>query len=276
VPSEVGPELLRRGRKDLRLFPGFGSYFLTCMVKPTFRNGRPNPLADQRVRMALAMGFDRRPIVENITRMGEKPASTYIPPNIFPGFRVEPGYTFDPKRARELLAEAGITGRTLPGVRFLVRSANQTGANLAQNIVSQWRANLGLEIEMEMVESKIARQRLNEKDYGIAVGDWIGDYQDPSTFTDKYRSTSENNDSGWVNHEYDALLDRAAKEPDNAKRYRLLEKANRMLDVEVPIIPLYYIANAYLFRDDVHGINLNPRNMTMFKGVYVDHEGGGR
>ena len=44
-----------------------------------------------------------------------------------------------------------------------------------------------------------------------------------------------------------------------------------MLDVEVPIIPLYYITNQYLFRDDVHGINVSPRNMTMLKGVWVDH-----
>jgi hypothetical protein len=37
---------------------------------------------------------------------------------------------------------------------------------------------------------------------------------------------------------------------------------------------LYYITNQYLFRDNVHGINLSPRNMTMFKGVWVDHGGG--
>ena len=273
VPSEMGPEWVQQHRPDLRLFSGFGSYFLNVMVKPKFRNGTDNPLADVRVRQALAMGFDREPIVRNITRMGEKPASTYVPPDIFPGFHVEPGFTFDPKRARELLNQAGVGGGrggpTLPGVKFMVRTGSQAGINMVQNIVGQWRANLGIDVPLELVEPKIARQRSNEKDFSIMVGDWIGDYQDPSTFTDKYRSTSVNNDSGWVNLEYDALLDQATKEADPQKRYRLLEKANRMLDVEVPIIPLYYITNQYLFRDNVHGINLNPRNMTMFKGVYV-------
>jgi oligopeptide transport system substrate-binding protein len=271
VPSDVGPELIAQHREDLRLFGGFGSYFLTCMSQPKLHNGQPNPLADVRVRQALAMGFDREPIVKNVTRMGEKPASTYIPPDIFPGFKVEPGFTFDPARAKQLLTEAGIQGNRLPGVTFLVRSSSPVEANTVQSIVNQWKANLGLDIDIELIESKIARQRVNDKDYAIAIADWIGDYPDPSTFTDKYRSTSVNNDSGWINREYDALLDQAQKEADAQKRYALLEKANRMLDVEVPIIPLYYITNQYLFRDGVQGINLSPRNMTMLKGVWVDH-----
>src|SRR5205823_10020788 len=136
------------------------------------------------------------PIVRNITRMGEKPASTYVPPDSFPGFKVEPGFTFDVKRARQFLADSGVGGArggpTLPGVKFMVRTGSQANVNLAQNIVNQWRTNLGIDIGLELVEPKIARQRSNEKDFSIMVGDWIGDYQDPSTFTDKYRSNSVN------------------------------------------------------------------------------------
>jgi oligopeptide transport system substrate-binding protein len=274
ISSDMGPELIEQKRRDLRVFNGFGSYFLTCMVRPKLHDGRSNPLSDQRVRMALAMGFDRRPIVKNITRMGEKPASTYIPPDIFPGFRVEPGYHFDPDQAKRLLLEAGVSGQDFAGLHFLARSQSPTMLNVIQNILNQWQSNLGIGLELELVEPKIARQRINDKDYCIAIGDWIGDYPDPSTFTDKYRSTSANNDSGWADPQYDALLDQATVEPNPKKRYVLLEKANRMIDVQVPVIPLYYITNQYLFRDNVHGINLSPRNMTMFKGVWVDHGGG--
>ena len=45
-----------------------------------------------------------------------------------------------------------------------------------------------------------------------------------------------------------------------------------MLDYESPMIPLYYNTNQYLYRDPVKGINLNPRNMTMFKGVWVERK----
>jgi oligopeptide transport system substrate-binding protein len=68
---------------------------------------------------------------------------------------------------------------------------------------------------------------------------------------------------------YDTLVFDAAREPDEQKRLRMIEKAESILLAETPIVPLYYLTNQYLFRDSVHGINLNPRNMTMLKAVYV-------
>src|SRR5205085_56643 len=69
VPSEIAPELLERKRKDMRIFPGYGTSFLTAMVRPTFKNGQANPLADIRIRQALAMTIDKNQIVQTITRM---------------------------------------------------------------------------------------------------------------------------------------------------------------------------------------------------------------
>jgi oligopeptide transport system substrate-binding protein len=271
VSSEVGPEMLERRRKDLVTFSGYGSYFLTVMVKPTYRDGSPNPLSDVRVRQALAMGFDRRPNVKNVTRMGEAPATNYLPPGIIPDFKVEPGFDFDPKRARELLASTGkvVNGR-LPGVTLMYRSGNAASAALCQTIVNQWRQYLGVDVPLEQMESKTAKDRLKNKDYALATANWFGDYPDPSTFTDKYLSTSVNNDSGWANAEFDALCDQATREADKAKRYALLGRANRLIDVELPVIPVYVLANQYLIRPGVHGINTSARATTMLKGVWVD------
>jgi oligopeptide transport system substrate-binding protein len=143
-------------------------------------------------------------------------------------------------------------------------------AAMSQNIANQWRVNLGIDVPLEQIESKTGRQRVNDKDYSLSIGNWFGDYQDPSTFTDKYLSTSANNDSAWVNPEFDRLCAAATREADAEARYRLLERANRLIDDELPIIPLYIATNTYLFRSNVHGINTNPRSMTMFKGVWVD------
>jgi oligopeptide transport system substrate-binding protein len=271
VPSEIAADLKSLGRKDLESFEANGTNFITIMMRPKLRDGRENPLADIRVRAALAMSIDKQQIVENITRMGEKPATTYIPPDLFPGWRSTPGYPFDVARARQLLAEAGYpNGGRLPGVTYLFRSETQAGREAAQNYVGQWKKNLGLDIPLEGLERKIARARLNDKDYTLAGANWYGDYSDPSTFTDKYRSSSANNDSGWANSEYDALLDAAAKESDTQKRLRILEHAERILNEQIPIIPLYILTNQYLFDPNrVKGINLNPRNMTMFKAVEV-------
>ena len=201
----------------------------------------------------------------------EIPASTFVPPGIFAGYTPRGGHAYDPARAKLLLAAAGYpNGGRLRGVTFLFRSDNPVSRTAAQNYTHQWKEKLNLDIPLESIENKIARSRLNDKDYALAASNWIGDYGDPSTFTDKYGSNSDNNDSAWVNKTYDDLLYQAAKEPDAARRMELLEQAEKLLNDEAAIIPLYHVTNQYLFRSNVHGINLNPRNTTIFKAVYVE------
>jgi oligopeptide transport system substrate-binding protein len=270
VPTELAAELKGKGRPDLRSFTGFGTTYILLMMAPKLNNGKDNPLADIRIRHALAMSIDRKPIVDTITRMGEVPAFTFVPPNCFPGYQQQKGIEPNPKRAKELLAEAGYpNGGVLPGVTYLYRSDIPSSKEVAQNLTRQWNEKLGLRIPLEAAEGKIRRQRVNDKDFSICVSDWIGDYGDPSTFTDMYQTHSDNNNSGWGNPEYDQLVQDAAREPDEQKRLRMIEKAESILLAETPIIPLYYITNQYLFRDNVKGINLNPRNMTMLKAVQV-------
>ena len=132
-----------KGRTDLRNFPGYRTTFLTVMVRPTFKNGQPNPLADMKVRQALATAIDRMPIATIVTRMGEQPATTYIPTNIFPESGVEPGFGFNPVAAKALFGHAGIMGGRLPGVTLLFRSNNPTSAATA-GLANQWRTNLGI------------------------------------------------------------------------------------------------------------------------------------
>ncbi|HEX8525027.1 MAG TPA: peptide ABC transporter substrate-binding protein [Tepidisphaeraceae bacterium] len=272
VSSDVVPELLAKGNKDLKSFVGFGTCFLTLMVKPTYLDGTPNPLVDRRLRQALAMALDRNQIVRNITRCGEAPATRFIPPEIFQslGWRSTPGIDFDPHRAKQLLAEAGYpNGGRLPGVKYVFRSGIPLSRDLAESCARQWKQVLNLDIPLVQAEQQMIKQMLNKKDYALAASQWSGDYNDPSTFTDKYLSTSINNDAGWVNAEYDQLLKEATKEPDAQTRLRLLEKAERILNTEVPIIPIYHITSQYMYRDNLKGITPNPRLVTMFKDVEV-------
>src|SRR5581483_8626064 len=92
VPADLGPELLAKHRPDLHLSPAFGTGFLTFMIRPklpdSILNGADNPLADVRVRQALAMSIDKQFIVNTVTRLGELPARTYLPPDgTLPQFR---------------------------------------------------------------------------------------------------------------------------------------------------------------------------------------------
>jgi oligopeptide transport system substrate-binding protein len=265
--GQIGAELYARHRKDLHVFPAFGTYFYALNCDPTLSDGLPNPFADARVRRAFSMAVDRQPIVQTITRLGEQVAYRYIPPGVFPRYQPPQGLGYDVAKAQALLAEAGYPGgRGFPRVSILFNNEFHHG-DVAQLVRRQWLKNLGVDVKLEGLEVKIFRQRLHTKDYTIARASWFGDYNDPSTYTDKYLSTSGNNDSDWKNPQYDALCAQAAVEPDNDKRMKLFSQAEAILLHEQPIIPLYYYVNCYLYRDNVKGLTLHPLNRTLLKWV---------
>ena len=263
----IGADLYAQKRKDMHVFPAFGSYFYTVNCLPKLGNGKSNPFADKRVRQAFSLAIDRRGIVQTITRLGEPVATTYIPPGVFAGYHSPAGLGYNLTKARQLLAEAGYPGGAgFPKVSILFNNEAHH-ADVAQYVRRQWLENLGVDVAMEGQEVKVFRQRLHGKDYTLARASWFGDYNDPSTFTDKYRADSENNDSGWVNERYDRLCDQAAVEVNQEKRLRLFEEAEAILLEEQPIIPLYHYMNAYLYRDNVTGLFMNPRNTVLLKYV---------
>ena len=308
VPADLAPELRLQGRKDLQISPAFGTSFLTLMTRPnlppSIMGGAKNPLADVRVRQALAMSIDKRFLVENITRMGEIPARTYLPPDgTLPDFRwmpgpydpqaqriyddkemretlvkpegitrpEGPGLPFDIAKARKLLADAGYPdGQGFPRLPLLFNTDSTTRAKVVQVLKNQWKQNLNIDVDIVGIEGRIYKIRVHTKEYAIAPAGWYGDYPDVSTFTDKYLTDGGNNDSDYRNAKYDDLCDRATREPDVAKRIALLSAAENMLDTDVPIIPLYHLVNTGLTHPWAHGVEPNPRSVTIFKGLRID------
>ena len=271
VDGDLAHDLQAAGRQDLKLFPAFGTYYYDFNCSPTLPGGRENPLADRRVRRALAMAIYKPPIVENGTRSGEMPARTYVPLRVFPGYPAPAGLPYDPGTARKLLADAGYpNGVGFPRLSLLFASDTPTMTSVAQIVHRQWQQELGIDVDLESMETTVRGARLHSHDFSIAAGDWYGDYDDLSTFTDLFKSTSENNNSNWKNPEYDGLLEKAAIEPDPQKRMGLLAKAENLMLEDAPIAPLYYPVGRYLIHDGVHGIPLNARQSVMLHAVWVD------
>ncbi len=272
--SEVDPDLAaailaKGGRSDLHIFPAFGTYFYSFNCLPKLPGGRPNPMTDIRVRQALCMAIDKEPIVDQVGRLGQPVSDHYIPPGVFDGYVSPPGLHYDVAAAQKLLAEAGYPGgKGFPHLTILYNSEFNHG-DIAQIIRRQWLTNLGIDTDLEGVEIKIFGERLHSQQYDIARASWYGDYADPTTFTDKYKTDSDDNDSKWSNAQYDQLCAEAQKETDPAKRLVLLSHAEAILLNEAPIMPLYTYVNAYMFRDNVKGIQLAPNQMLMFGPVEV-------
>ena len=215
------------------------------------------------------MSIDKVPIVRNVGRLDQPVTSDYIPPGVFPGYVSPPGLPYDVPRARALLAAAGYPGgRGFPRVTVMYNSEGGLHGDIATIIRRQWADNLNINVDPDGLEQKQYAANLHAQQFAVARASWYGDYFDPSTFTDKYLSGSENNAAKWSDKAYDGICAEAAVEADPAKRLADFHRAeDRLLD-QAPIIPLYTFVSTYLYPPTVHGITPNAQGTVLFKGVY--------
>ncbi len=87
-------------RRDVRAFDAFGTDFFSFNCRPTLAGGKPNPFHDARVRRAFALAVNKDELIERVTRLGERVASTLVPPGSIPDYPVVTGLGFDTARAR--------------------------------------------------------------------------------------------------------------------------------------------------------------------------------
>ena len=232
--------------KHLRLDPYLGVYYYKFnLTKP--------PLDNPKLRQALSLAIDRKKIVENVTLGGQEPAYALSPP--IEGLYQPPKIVhYDPEKARELLAEAGYPGgKGLPKIELLFNTQD-THKSIAETIQAMWKKELGIDgISLLNQEWKVYQSTLHEMRYEIGRHAWIGDFVDPTTFLDMFRTGDSNNETGWSSPRYDQLLKDAARAPSMEERTKILLEAETILLTELPIIPIYWYTRTTLVHPSMRG-----------------------
>jgi oligopeptide transport system substrate-binding protein len=267
VPNELLDAL--RDRPDYHTFHYLGTYFLRFNVtKPPFN--------DVRVRKALALVIDKQRLITKILHGGGTFADHLVPDGTA-NYEPVAGIGSDPEQGRRLLAEAGFPGgRNFPAFEYLFDAASGVGnihSQIGVELQQMWREQLGINAQLKPMEKKVYLASQNHLDYQVTRSTWIGDYNDPNTFLDLFRSDNGNNRTGWKNARYDALMHEANQQTDLKKRAGLLQQAETILvREELPIFPLYfYVGFNYYNPKEIHGIYPNilddhPLN-TIWKGT---------
>lgn len=225
-------------------------------------NSTRPPLDDARVRQALSMAINREVIGPQILGTGEIPAYSWVPPGM--SNYVETPYMAPWKdldygakvaEARKLLAAAGYgPDRTL---RLQLRyNTNDDHKRIAVAVAAMWKV-LGVDIELFNAETKVHYADLKEGHLEIARAGWLADYNDPVNFLQLLRSDVGDNYGRWKNAEFDALLDRAAKEQDLKVRAELLYKAEKIAIDDTAAAPIYYYLSENVVSPKVSGFRDN-------------------
>ena len=218
-------------------------------------------MADPKVRRAMGMCIDRKQVVENVTEMNEPTALLMVPDKEIAGYLgpAEAGLPFDIKAAKKLLAEAGYpNGEGFPPIKITVNNDSGPGhANIALPIKKNWEDHLGIKVELEQIEFKVLLERATKGNYHTRRAGWFGDYADPTTWLDMYRTGDSNNDAEYENTAYDELLKQAAVELDKQKRFDLLAEAETMLLKDAPIVPIFYYTTVTIYDEEKTDIRQN-------------------
>ena len=236
-------------------------------------NVRQLPLKDRRVRRALALAIDRTALVEKVTRGGERPALSFTPDGIG-GYVGGAKLKYDPEEARRLLAEAGFPGGVgFPKIDLMFSSGGNAGA-VAEAVQFMWKRELGIEVEVRILEWKVYYTTVRNGNYRIARVGWESIIVDAHDFVDQLRTGSANNWTGWGDPEYDRILAASEQTVSNPDRFKLIQQLDAMIEREVPIIPLYHRTHRALVDPAVKLWPDNAINIKVFHQVYLDGVGG--
>ncbi len=260
MPLNIMDKLIKR--PDCHIAPYLGVYFIRCNVTEP-------PLNDVRIRKALAMTIRKDQITERVTRAGQIPADSFVPPGL-PDYEGPEGIHYDPEAAKKLLAEAGYpNGENFPELVYLYNTF-EAHRDIAEVLQEQWRKYLGIHVELENQEWKVYLNSQRSLDYQLSRAAWIGDYPDPNTFLDMFITDGGNNNTGWSNQRYDELIRSAALEKESRKRMEIFRQAEKLLiEEELPVIPIYFYVSQHLHGPEVKGIHQNILDKMMLKYAYI-------
>lgn len=256
VPSEIADQL--KDSEELRIDDQAGLYFYRF-------NTSMEPFTNKKIRQAFAFAVDQEEIVNFVTKNGEKPAHGFVTYGFIgpdgKEFRETVGdlVSYNPEKAKQLLEEGmkeeGYT--ELPKVT-LSYSTSESHQNIAIALQSKFKEVLGVDAELQNVESGVFLSEQKEFKYQMSRSSFLHDYADPVNALESFITDSSMNRTTWSNAEYDKLIADIKNETDENKRWELLMQADTLLMDEMPVFPLYFYNSTSLEKPGVSGILRHP------------------
>ncbi|MBM3597527.1 MAG: peptide ABC transporter substrate-binding protein [Alphaproteobacteria bacterium] len=254
MTNEIPPDQIEAARAatpaETKISPYFGTYYFAFNVTAA-------PFKDNvKLRQALSLAIDREMLTERVTRAGEVPAYSWVPPgtanyqNVYAPAKDMKQAERD-ALAKKLFAESGAPKGL--EVEFLYNT-HDLHRRIAIAVASIWDEKLGVKIKLVNKEWKVYLDDSSEKKFQMRRAGWIGDYNDANTFVELLKSDiGKQNPAGWANAKYDELMRKATAMTNLAERAKVMSEAERIMLEEAPIAPIYYYVKKSMVKPHVKG-----------------------
>jgi peptide/nickel transport system substrate-binding protein len=242
IPASEYPRFRDMDHIDIQLNPGLANtaFFLNTNT------------IDQKVRQAMWWALDREAIFESFYY-----GATEVPGAIFEygGFGVGPNvpqYTYDPERARALLAEANWdSSRTL---RFMVESIAPASEPLYSLVMGYW-AEVGINVEYQVVGADYGNVQLDPEGSDILFSGQVWG-ADPSDGAGYYLNSPDKFPFIDI-PEADEIVNRIALTEDEGEIREGVYRLQELGSEQVSVIPLVRSPGIWVINKKVQG-GINP------------------
>jgi peptide/nickel transport system substrate-binding protein len=257
-------------------FTGPGWEWYGYQMDPNNPKGRQSgkifgdPQSGKLVRQALYWALDRQQLADKVYFKQAVPATSILPATSWALATDVPKYSFDRKKATDLLDQAGWKPgpdgiRVKNGVRFsfevITNTGNKTREGVVQVLAEQWK-QIGVECIPKLIQFSEYTKTRQTRDFDMVMGG-ITFGVDPSDINSQYETKfigKSANRMGYSNSQVDDLLESALGVTDQAKRKQIYDQVQKIVMEDLPSPGLVLPRSLWGISKRVNNFNVGPFN----------------
>jgi oligopeptide transport system substrate-binding protein len=250
------------GKIELQKKPYLNIEYLGILVDEQNEAVKNSPLRLKKIRQAINFGFDRRKMMLYLRNSIGTPAESGFVPMGLPSFNATEvkGYTFNPEKTKQLLAEAGfVNGTNLPSIKLLtIPIYGDLGSYIANEL-----KQVGINVQVEVIQKSLLMEQMAKGTATFFRGSWIADYPDAENYLSVFysKNPSPPNYTRYKNPAYDLLYEKSLAEKKDSLRYHLYQQMDKLIIEDAPVVPLWYDMTIHLVHKNIKNFPPNSLNL---------------
>lgn len=256
------------GKLILQKHEYLNTEYLGILVDPDNDLVKKSPLRLQKIRQAINYGFDRKKMMLYLRNsIGTAAINGFVPAGMpsFDSSKVK-GYSYDPEKARQLLAAAGFSSNhPMPTVKLMTIPIY---ADLAAYIANELNL-IGVSIQVEVVQKSLLLEQTSKSQVAFFRGSWIADYPDAENYLGAFygKNPAPPNYTRYNNPLFNELYEAAIAETNDSVRFQLYQKMDQLIISDAPIVPLWYDMAIHLVHTNIANFYPNSLNLLELRKV---------
>ena len=263
IPQDALASLSEHTAMDSKDFAGTSSCFF---------NIHSFPFNNLNIRKAFALAINKDALVEHICHNHPKKAYGLVPPLLKNNKILKLSQEHSKELAQEYLQqglkELHLSVNDFPKLILTIFNS-EIEKTLAQALQQQWKSTLGIPICIEQLDVKVFLDKLYKRNYQFCLMSIIAQYYDAYNFLERFVEPDHfKNFTSWYHPEFSHLVESSSTYTNPLERQSILDKAEKILIDQAPIVPLYHARLSFLKDPSIHQVEISPLGTVDFRYAY--------